>query len=299
MTDPNIAAYVAYPIDNADLGFDYIQLISRTQGLLLETGTVNAVYDPGDAFNVSRVHATHPIISAVNDTALESAELVVAFLPAGVPSIGVPIEIDRAASLGKWLIIVSDVKSYSLTKYVNNPRVAICTPDDEAIRGTVERVMEAVRAAPPVTQETLNGPEGLPTLLGPGGRLPSRTYEDDAGLDLYVVGNHSIAPGRWFDVPCKVSMELPSWVFGIITGRSSTLRTKKLLVHTGIIDPGWRGELFAGALNLSSDIVTIQDGERIAQLLILPNLTREFVPTQVDQLAEHPRGTQGFGSTGI
>lgn len=138
-------------------------------------------------------------------------------------------------------------------------------------------------------------------VTGPG-LIPSKAYEDDAGLDLYTYVEDSdrnfigVAPGSFVDVPCGISVELPANTFGMITGRSSTLRKRGLLVAQGIIDVGYRGELFAGVWNLSHRWAEIKSGERLAQLLILPTWAIDVV--RVDSLSEHPRGTSGFGSTG-
>lgn len=298
MSDRPLGAYIAYPIDQADLEPGLVDLIIFARDSLRVTGLFSCFYDPGDAFLVEPSAGLHPMVGVVNEGALDMADLVIAFLPKGVPSVGVPIEIDRAVRNGKWVIIVTDADTYSLARY-DGPRVLRCGQSEQAVAQAVRRVRRAIREAPSVTRETAPGPEALPVLLGPGGRLPSRGYADDAGLDLYVVGNHTILPGVFTDVPCSVSVELPSWTWGLITGRSSTLRTKKLLVHNGIIDPGWRGELFAGVWNMGVGPVHIKEGERLAQLIILPNVTREFAPSQVDALTPHERGTNGFGSTGL
>lgn len=128
--------------------------------------------------------------------------------------------------------------------------------------------------------------------------LPHRGYHDDAGLDLPVLGGVWVPPGVTADVPCGLAIQLPQGTFGLIVGRSSTRRNRGLLVHPGIIDVGWRGDLFALVENLTDEVVQIGEGERLAQLIILPNLTSMYAPEWVDELDPHDRGTNGFGSTG-
>lgn len=129
--------------------------------------------------------------------------------------------------------------------------------------------------------------------------LPSRGYSDDAGLDLFACENIRIAPGEHADIPTGVAVELPPGTWGMIIGRSSTLRKRNLLVNISVIDRGWRGDLFVNALNVSQDSVQVTQGERIGQLIILPNISEGWVPTFVEALSDHPRGEKGFGSTGL
>lgn len=129
------------------------------------------------------------------------------------------------------------------------------------------------------------------------GRMPTRAHADDAGYDLYTSEPTVIPPGAFVDVPTAVALQLPDGAWGFLTGRSSTLRKRGLLVHTGIIDTGYRGELFAGAWNLTEEPVTIEEGERIAQIIILTNATMETIMVQ-GMLDRHERGVAGFGSSG-
>lgn len=138
----------------------------------------------------------------------------------------------------------------------------------------------------------------LPVLAEAPAFLPRRVYDDDAGLDLIVSESRWIEPGEFIDVPCGVSVELPSDVWALIIGRSSTLRKRHLMVAQGVIDPGYRGPLFTGVWNLGSDGHQVDEGERIGQLIILPNTTPLFEPTAVRTLSESRRGQAGFGSTG-
>lgn len=128
--------------------------------------------------------------------------------------------------------------------------------------------------------------------------MPTRAYPTDAGLDLYVSEQVTIPPGGFRDVPAGISVELGESQWGLVTGRSSALRERGLLIHSGIIDSGYRGPLFAGAFNLSSEEVTLKAGERVAQFILMHNSTRFVDPIPVAQLNPSPRGTNGFGSSG-
>lgn len=132
--------------------------------------------------------------------------------------------------------------------------------------------------------------------------IPTRAYQDDAGFDLYVART-VVIPARGFkDVSCGVAVELPGATWGFLTGRSSTLRKRGLLVHTGIIDVGYRGELFAGVWNLTDHDVEVVAGERISQLIILQNRTAEVMVRELvgdEEFTPHARGVRGFGSSGV
>lgn len=86
--------------------------------------------------------------------------------------------------------------------------------------------------------------------------------------------------------------------FGAIFARSG-LATKKGLRPAncvGVVDSDYRGEYIVPLHNDTDEMMTIEPGERIAQLVILP-----FIPVLfnvVDDLSETARGTGGFGSTG-
>lgn len=287
-------AYLAYPIDAFTMDKELVDLVNYAKAALHETGW--RTFDPGDAFQVQP--EPDRWISDVNFAALDGADAIFAFLPKGASTIGVPAEIERAQMTGKASVILTDnTGSYSLLAYKERGYVKDRLDEDavwDAVGWLEERAVRDTRDS----GGTPAGTSPLPFLVGDGGRLPTRGYEDDAGLDLYVVGHHVVEPGSFVDLPCRVAVEIPTWAWGLITGRSSTLRTKRLLVHSGVIDPGWRGDLFAGAMNVGDSVVAVQDGERVAQLILMPNVNREFTPVQVSSLSEHPRGTNGFGSTG-
>lgn len=131
-------------------------------------------------------------------------------------------------------------------------------------------------------------------------KMPSRSHPDDAGWDLYVSETVTIPAHSFADVPSGVHVQLPNGYWGFLTGRSSTIRKRGLLVVTGIIDTGYTGELFSAVQNLKPEPVTLEKGERIAQLILLPNSTAASLLHQVEEFAgEATRGSAGFGSSGL
>lgn len=127
--------------------------------------------------------------------------------------------------------------------------------------------------------------------------IPTKAHAGDAGWDLYVAEDTRVRAGEFVDVPCGVGCALPTGTWGLLTGRSSTLRNRGLLVHQGVIDEGYRGELFAGVFNLTREDVLVEAGARIAQLIVVPMHAHAGV--FVDQLRPGEREARGFGSSGV
>lgn len=131
-------------------------------------------------------------------------------------------------------------------------------------------------------------------------------YEGDCGLDLAITGEAVIEPGNIANLACGVAVALPPGTFGWITGRSSTWSKWGLQVMPGIIDEGWRGELYAMVYRpvlypaVGDHRLVVPAGTRLAQVIILPNLMAQTRLYRVmpDDLPGSDRGTQGFGSTG-
>ena len=285
--------YLAYPIDQRGPAHmvSLFEQIERIKRRLIDDGIAAWVFDPGDAFKVSGVPQDDSV-ARINRHALVASSLCVAFLPAGVPTVGVPMEIDRARAQGKHVLVFSDTDSYML-HMTGIARVGGFDDED------VDEAFKWLATLEPPKQERYSEPllvkvhEGLD-----GSFVPQRAYDDDAGLDLVVSEDTAVAPGAFSDVPCGISVELPPSTWGLVTGRSSALRKRGLLVHSGVIDAGYRGPLFAGAFNLTDKAVRLRKGERVAQLIVINNYTRHVDPVKVDDLTPSARGTKGFGSTG-
>lgn len=95
-------------------------------------------------------------------------------------------------------------------------------------------------------------------------------------------------------IPTGVAVQIPQGYWGFIHARSSAL-SSGIVVYSGIIDEGYRGELFCRAHSLVEDTY-VKPGTRLAQLILIPAVV---LPTQeVDALEPSERGATGFGSTG-
>lgn len=127
-------------------------------------------------------------------------------------------------------------------------------------------------------------------------KLPSKSHDTDAGWDLYVAEPATVLVDGMTDLHTNIAISLPPGYFGRITGRSSTLRRRGLLVNEGIVDSGYTGELFIAVFNLGHKPVQVERGERLAQLLI--NRVESVRWDPVKELPQSQRGKDGFGSTG-
>lgn len=121
-----------------------------------------------------------------------------------------------------------------------------------------------------------------------------------AGADLYacIESDIEVKPHQTVLIPTGIALELPEGLAGLIYARSG-LATKKGLApanKVGVVDCDYRGEVKVSLHNHSEIPQTVAVGERVAQLVITPYITAEFVA--VDELSQTVRGAGGFGSTG-
>ena len=99
-------------------------------------------------------------------------------------------------------------------------------------------------------------------------------------------------------MPTGIAIELPEGFAGLIYARSG-LATKKGLApanKVGVVDCDYRGEVKVALHNHSEEAQKVLSGERIAQLVITPYLTAQFI--ECETLSQTVRGEGGFGSTG-
>ena len=131
-----------------------------------------------------------------------------------------------------------------------------------------------------------------------GAKRPFKKHVGDAGWDLFVSEPCDILPGETVDVHTGIHIEMPSFLYARITGRSSSLRKHGLLVNEGIIDNGYTGELFICVHNMGNKPFHVEQGMRLAQVLF--HIIEDIRWSEVDEIKELPgkRGNAGFGSTG-
>jgi len=130
--------------------------------------------------------------------------------------------------------------------------------------------------------------------------LPSYQTSQSAGMDLRANNPEPIVlkPLMRAIVPTGLFIELPEGYEAQIRPRSG-LSAKKgigLVNSPGTIDADYRGEIGVIVVNLSNEDFTIENGERIAQMVIAKHEAASW--QEVESLNESDRGSGGFGSTG-
>lgn len=132
--------------------------------------------------------------------------------------------------------------------------------------------------------------------------LPTRGSAEAAGYDLYArLKEHEILqilPHETTKIGTGIAIECPKGYFAGIFARSG-LATKQGLRPAncvGVVDSDYRGEIIVAIHNDSDEIRYIENGDRIAQMILIPYIPMTFIET--DELSESGRGQDGFGSTG-
>ena len=128
--------------------------------------------------------------------------------------------------------------------------------------------------------------------------LPACARDDDAGLDLHAAVTVTLAPGARALVPTGIALAIPPGFAGFVLPRSGlALRHGVTLLNApGLIDAGYRGEVQALLINHGEAPVTLERGDRIAQLVV--QRVERVALTPVPSLTPTARGAGGFGSTG-
>jgi dUTP pyrophosphatase len=134
----------------------------------------------------------------------------------------------------------------------------------------------------------------------PVATLPSYQSAGAAGADVcaYIEAPVVIPHGGWAPIPTGLYFEIPDG-YEIQVRPRSGLAVKHgitLLNSPGTIDSDYRGELCVLLVNHGKEAYTVNNGDRIAQLVVAEVTHASFIPA--DSLAETRRGTGGFGSTG-
>lgn len=131
-------------------------------------------------------------------------------------------------------------------------------------------------------------------------KIPTYGSEFAAGADIYAALDETvtISANETKLIPTGLAFEIPQGYAGFVYARSG-LASKKGLApanKVGVIDSDYRGEVMVALHNHGSVPQTVDSGERIAQMIIAPFITADFILS--DELSDTVRGEGGFGSTG-
>lgn len=131
--------------------------------------------------------------------------------------------------------------------------------------------------------------------------LPAYATEQSAGMDLRANIDEPIVlePMERRLVPTGLHIALPAGFEAQVRPRSGLALKKGITVlnSPGTIDADYRGEIGVLLINLSAEPFTINDGERIAQMVVARHEKADFI--EVEVLDETERGTGGYGHTGV
>lgn len=307
--------YFAHPIDQARNRSHLASDITQT---LHQAGV--STYRPGGAFTVADAPLSDlSAVQHINTAALDRADALVAWLPGGVPTLGVPAEIEQSLAMGKPTLILTDgdlmVKSVQLNAW-SEAGATVRAWNDRQARVWEARPVELVdllRTKPTRELRDITGfnsliPEYVQGREVSGGQdllvryeigskptlIPGK-YAGDAGLDLAINVDTTLASGEYQLIPTGAHVAIPDGYFGLITGRSSTWSKHRCAVVQAVIDSGYRGELMVGVTNHGQP-VKFEAGMRLGQMVLLPVFGGGV--TQVDSLPESHRGGRGYGSSG-
>jgi dUTP pyrophosphatase len=131
-------------------------------------------------------------------------------------------------------------------------------------------------------------------------QMPTYGSEWAAGADMYAAIDEAVTiqPNETKFIPTGLAFEIPEGYAGFIYARSG-LACKKGLApanKVGVVDADYRGEVMVALHNHGTEAQTVEAGERIAQMIIAPFITANFIFS--DELDDTVRGAGGFGSTG-
>lgn len=287
--------YLAHPIDHADpVNRERMQhTINRLQMSLASLGA-GGVFTASGAWFCSQPFDHR--VQDINEKILSECDGMLVYLPVGVPSIGVPMEIALVRHR-KPCVIVRGSGDYqvewdSLVLSSVAQDIPMYTEDDLEV--AVRHLLTAIEI---LQRELSEDPRTVAKFDGPGA-APHHAHSDDAGFDLayHGQGTITIAPGETCNIPSGIRIELPDTLWALVTGRSSAFRNN-LLVPVSIIDAGFRGELFAVCKNIGATPIEVRPGDRIAQVIPMP-LLAPHLRWERGELSETKRGDRGFGSTG-
>lgn len=132
--------------------------------------------------------------------------------------------------------------------------------------------------------------------LHPDAKLPQYAHDNDAGMDLFVNEEVVISPRSRATVRTGIAMVIPDGYVGLMWDKSGLANRHGITILGGVIDAGYRGELFVTVYNTSDTEYRFEKGNKVTQLLIQKVEHATFV--DVDHLPESERGEGHFGSTG-
>jgi dUTP pyrophosphatase len=135
-------------------------------------------------------------------------------------------------------------------------------------------------------------------------KTPTRGTVASAGLDFYVPSGKDfifeVLPGKAAFIPSGIKANVPEGHALIAFNKSGVALKKHLAVGACVVDEDYQGEIHLHVYNFGDEVVKIQPGEKLVQMVLLPVNYASVEVVSEDQLfsKETARGAGGFGSTG-
>ncbi|MFH1508787.1 MAG: dUTP diphosphatase [bacterium] len=127
-------------------------------------------------------------------------------------------------------------------------------------------------------------------------KLPSYANPGDAGMDIYSLEDKVLKPGERYAFQVGFTTEFSDDFVVLIKDKSGLAAKSGITILAGVIDSGYRGEYGIVMLNTGDQPHEVRQGDKIAQMLIMPLVTAEIEEDL--NLGDSERGKGGFGSTG-
>lgn len=318
--------YFAHPIDQvkANTSAPYRELrqsINRVTEIADMEG--HTLYQPGRAFKLGYDvdglpnHIDQLALDSINRHALQESDALVAILIEGIPTLGVPAEIEQAINANKPTLILTSVNvgigSVQVQQWQNRGARVEHLLLDMPLRLTesltsLPRPAEFPRARVDVTsfgspepqyvEGRVVSPADLQVRYDPAANHLTRAYPSDAGFDLATMEPMRLTHGVRTNIRTGVHAPPPDGWWGLIKTRSSTPVKYGITVHEAVIDAGYQGELMIAVTLTHTGLshLDIGSGTRLAQYILHPAFTGKAV--QVAEFAPTDRGTNGYGSSG-
>ncbi len=127
--------------------------------------------------------------------------------------------------------------------------------------------------------------------LDPQAIVPTRKHADDAGLDIYANGNHTIPPLSHDIIPSGITIEVPLGYVALLKPKG---RNDHLL-GAGVVDAGYQGEILVKIFNPVQTPLEIHHGDAIGQMVLLPIITPAVEEITLDHIHQEKsnRGNSG------
>ena len=132
--------------------------------------------------------------------------------------------------------------------------------------------------------------------LSEKGKVPSQATFSDAGYDLFATDTYTIKPGERKLYKTNISTAIPHGYYGRIAPRSGLAYKHGIDVLAGVIDSGYRGDIWVILINFGQEDFPVNEGDKIAQFIIEKCHYVEW--QEVQDLPESQRGEWARGSTG-